>query len=40
MGTENYKLEKEHLLVMYNQTMTFAGYFKGFEDVPEIFKDF
>lgn len=40
MGTEDYKLEKEPLLVMYSQTMTFAWYFKDFEDLPEIFKDF
>lgn len=39
MGSEEHKLEKEPVLVMYSQTPTFGWYFKDTEDLPETFKE-
>lgn len=39
MGTEEHKLEKEPVLVMYDQATSFAWHFKDIEDLPETFKE-
>lgn len=39
MGTEEHKLEKEPVLVMYNQATRFAWHFKDIEDLLETFKE-